>query len=141
MATSGVHTLGGSALPARFARLTPFVLLLLPVFLAFQTLSPHRGLAAGATGTPPNAAAMASPGVSSTNITVPATSEPVAAGPAITIATAGTTPTVSTGPVREPTPPRHYVVVIVIDAGRASYYSLAQLPHIRALMRRGVVYN
>ena len=137
MATSGVHSLGGSALPARFVRLTPFVLLLLPVFLAFQTLSPHRGLAAGATGTPPNAAAMASPGASRTDTALPATavatSEPAA--------TAGATPTVSTGPVREPTPPRHYVVVIIIDAGRASYYSLAQLPHIHALMRRGVVYN
>lgn len=156
LATSGVHSLGGSALRARFARLGLFVLVLLPVFLSLQTLSLHRGLAAGATGTPPNAA-MASPGASPTDTASPATaaatSTRVVAGTAAATATSEatatpalspsvtTTPTVSTGPVREPTPPRHYVVVIVIDAGRASYYSLAQLPHIRALMRRGVVYN
>ncbi|GAC1629755.1 MAG: hypothetical protein NVS4B2_12280 [Chloroflexota bacterium] len=45
------------------------------------------------------------------------------------------------GPVAEPTPPRHYVVLIVIDASRPVYQELARMPHIGALMRSGVVYD
>ncbi|MGH2448761.1 MAG: alkaline phosphatase family protein [Chloroflexota bacterium] len=44
-------------------------------------------------------------------------------------------------PVAEHFPPRHNVVMIVIDAGRPSYFSLAKLPHLQALMRQGIVYN
>jgi predicted AlkP superfamily pyrophosphatase or phosphodiesterase len=38
-------------------------------------------------------------------------------------------------------PPSHYVVFIVIDGGRPSYLKLGHLPHIAALMQRGVVYD
>jgi arylsulfatase A-like enzyme len=67
----------------------------------------------------------------------------LAAAPAATIATPITTATATAArvPVAEPTLPQHYVVLIVVDAGRASYYSLTRLPHIRALMQRGVVYD
>jgi predicted AlkP superfamily pyrophosphatase or phosphodiesterase len=44
-------------------------------------------------------------------------------------------------PVPELSLPRHYVVLIVVDAGKPSYYSLARLPNIGALMRGGVVYD
>lgn len=50
-------------------------------------------------------------------------------------------PTPTLGPVAEPTPPRHYVVLIVIDANRPIYQALSRMPHIGALMRSGVVYD
>ncbi|HEX6510074.1 MAG TPA: hypothetical protein VF221_20795, partial [Chloroflexota bacterium] len=51
-----------------------------------------------------------------------------------------TTPTIP-APVPEATPPKHYVVVLVIDAGQASDVDLRSLPHIRALMQNGVTYD
>jgi arylsulfatase A-like enzyme len=59
----------------------------------------------------------------------------------------GTTPVGSSSttpgipPVAEPTLPAHHVVLIVVDAARPDYLALAQLPHIRDLMRRGTVYD
>ena len=44
-------------------------------------------------------------------------------------------------PEREPAPPRHFVVLIVLDGGNPSYLNLGHLPHLQALMRRGVVYD
>jgi arylsulfatase A-like enzyme len=44
-------------------------------------------------------------------------------------------------PQPEPTPPRHYVVMLVIDAGRMAYLQQSHLPHIEALMRHGIVYD
>lgn len=44
-------------------------------------------------------------------------------------------------PVAEATPPRHYVVMVVIDAGQAADVSLSSLPNISALMRTGVTYD
>jgi hypothetical protein len=38
-------------------------------------------------------------------------------------------------------PSRHYVVMIVVDAGRTNYFDLPHLPHIHALMHNGVVYT
>jgi hypothetical protein len=43
--------------------------------------------------------------------------------------------------VKEPTPPQHYVVLIVIDAGRTNYLTLPGLKHLQDLIRHGVVYN
>lgn len=64
----------------------------------------------------------------------------------------GSTPTGTTtvtpvpGPVAEPTnrtpaSANHFVVLIVVDADRPSYYRLTRVPHIQALMRHGVVYD
>jgi arylsulfatase A-like enzyme len=49
--------------------------------------------------------------------------------------------TATTGPVKEPTPPQHYVVMIVIDGGKSQYLSFSKLPNIHALMKNGVVYD
>ncbi len=50
-------------------------------------------------------------------------------------------PTVVPVPVAESTPPRHYVVMIVIDASPASNVVMSGLPHIHALMQNGIVYD
>ena len=73
----------------------------------------------------------------STRTAATATSTTVAT-PAATAAPAATA---TSGPVKEPAPPQHYVVLIVIDAGRPDYLNLPGLPHIRALMNKGVVYD
>jgi arylsulfatase A-like enzyme len=44
-------------------------------------------------------------------------------------------------PVPESTPARHYVVMVVIDAGQAANVDLQKLPHIHALMQNGVTYD
>src|SRR5579884_1261617 len=65
------------------------------------------------------------------------------------VAAAGGTPLPSTPaptstvvlPTPETAPPRHYVVMLVLDGFRTSYFHLAKTPHISALMRNGVVYD
>lgn len=60
------------------------------------------------------------------------------ATPSPTSVTATATPVI----VQEPTPPRHYVVLIVIDGARPDYLTgLTKLPHIGALMQHGTVYD
>lgn len=44
-------------------------------------------------------------------------------------------------PLREQPGSGNYVVFIVVDACRPSYLSLTALPHLNALMKRGVVYD
>jgi arylsulfatase A-like enzyme len=51
-------------------------------------------------------------------------------------------PTVAaTGPVEESAPPQHYVVMLVIDGGKAQYLNFSNLPNIHALMQNGMVYD
>ncbi|HEX6510328.1 MAG TPA: alkaline phosphatase family protein [Chloroflexota bacterium] len=40
-----------------------------------------------------------------------------------------------------PAPVPRYAVVIVLDGARPDYFNLAAMPHLRALMRRGVTYT
>src|SRR5947209_20534026 len=51
------------------------------------------------------------------------------------------TATSASVPVAEATPPQHYVVLVVIDAGQAADVDLANLPHVHALMQNGVTYD
>lgn len=56
-----------------------------------------------------------------------------------TAATPGQTGTAT--PIEEGAGPAHYVVFLVIDAGRPSYLTLAKFPHIDALIKHGVEYD
>jgi arylsulfatase A-like enzyme len=105
---------GGTPLGIRLDRLVLIALLAFAVTFPVRPFSPDRGLAAG-------------------------TAAPTAASTAT--AAPSPTPTGGPGPTREPTPPRHYVVLIVIDAGRPSDLTFSGLPHIHALMAHGVVYD
>jgi len=125
----------------------PAVFIVVAIVLSFQTLPRAAGHAAAAStsstptpgpGTPTPGTVTATPRTSGT-ATATATVSP------IRLPTASLTPrptaTATSGPVQEPTPPAHYVVMIVIDGGRPSYLSLAPLPHIQALIKHGVMYD
>ena len=51
------------------------------------------------------------------------------------------TATLAPIPVPETTPPKHFVVMLVVDAGQAANVDLRGLPHIHALMQSGVTYD
>lgn len=156
---------GGPPLRARAGRLLPVFIIVLAALAPGHTF---RGLAADSTvtgsGTPvstgstlpsvtstltaPKATSTQSP--TSTVVatatrtlvpTTPAAGTATATDTATAADTATVTATIPTGPIREQTPPRHYVVMIVVDAGRPSYYNARNLPHIHALMKHGVVYD
>jgi arylsulfatase A-like enzyme len=101
--------------------------------------------AANATGTLTTATA---PATASATATVPVPALPVAVTPTSTMvptptrAAAAPTPTATAaGPVEEQAPPQHYVVMLVIDGGKAQYLNFNNLPNIHALMQNGVVYD
>lgn len=118
----------------------PIILVALALIVPFQPFSLRTGLAANATPgavlSPTNTPEPAPPTATATAVT---TAAPTSTSTAEASATS--TATTAPSPVKEPTPPRHYVVLIVIDAARPSYLALTRLPHIQALMQDGTVYD
>ena len=124
--------------------LLPALFAFVAVFVFPQTRHLRISLAApAASGTALTAVTATSPSGSPTAGTAPATVQPPLPTPAPPRAPPATSASASaTGvPISESTPPQHYVVVFVIDGGRPSYLNFSNLPHIHALMQKGVVYT
>lgn len=115
--------------------LAPVILAAIAVIVPLQPFALHSGFAAG------SAPVRTAGGASFYSLASALTATPDASGAGITLSAAGTSTATPIPVVPEPTPPRHYVVMIVIDADRTSYDSLTRLPHIQALMQRGTVYD
>lgn len=125
-------------MPARVA--LPSILAASALLFSLQPYSLRSGLAAGSSTATPAAGSPAA----SAAATGTATATAAPAPSATVLATGGTataTAIPGSAPVEEQTPPRHYVVVLVIDAARPMYLNAPRLPHIDALIHNGVVYS
>ncbi|MGH2442521.1 MAG: alkaline phosphatase family protein [Chloroflexota bacterium] len=163
--------IGGHPLRVPRYRPSLLVLLALAAILISLQPFPFRlGLAAGtgtpgATGTagatttktPPAANTPLVGGAATPTIPVPVWNVPTVSIPATSAATSTRAPATATStspgatatsqatsspiPTQEQLPPAHYVVLLVVDAGRPSYFFSTKLPHIDALMHQGVSYD
>jgi arylsulfatase A-like enzyme len=148
---------GGSPLrPTARRLLLPAILGIIAIPLLGQPSAPAPSLAANLVTLTPTSAVLVIPtgtipvpalpvpsktptaGPPTATPTVTATASATATSTATATATAASTKPV---PIQDQPPPRHYVVLIVIDAARAMYFNYAQMPHLRALMKNGVVYD
>lgn len=116
MHQGSVPTAGRLSLRVHLRWMVPAILVASALVLPLQPLALRQGLAAGV---------------------LDGTATPATSGTPAPTATSPSGPT----PVAEPTPPRHYVVLFVVDADSTAYFTLTKLPHIRALMSRGAVYD